>query len=96
MFEVLFVAGEAGEDAGDVDVAVFEEDAVAFLGAGDGGADDVGVGDVGLHGVGVEGGELLVGGEVDADHLGEGHVGEVAGHEEGEVGWELLWTGLGT
>src|SRR5437899_11898381 len=43
-------AGQRGEDAVDVDVAVLDEEAVLVLRAADGGAGDVEAGDVGLHG----------------------------------------------
>ncbi len=87
---MVVAAEEVGEDSVDVDVAVFEEDFVAGLGAGDGGADDVEVGDVGFHGFGVEEGDIVIGGEFDAGHFCEGHVSSIAGHEKYKIGGDAL------
>src|SRR5688572_10430803 len=62
-------AEEVVEDARDVDVAVFEEDAETLLRAADGGAGDVEAGDVCLHRPLVEDRLLLLAGQLDAGAL---------------------------
>ena len=72
------MAGEMGDDFGDVGVAVFDEDFVAPLRAADDGAAEVDAGLAGFHGGGVIGGNFRFASEFDAGQAAEGHIGDVA------------------